>query len=224
VHCDFDASLLPLPCACKSPGIWRRKNLSINLLVRFWDPEQGRILMGGQDIRSFSETDLRRCISVVSQQAHLFAATLRKNLLLARPQATETELVAALERVQLLDFVKDLPEGLDTWIGEFGKQLSAGQARRLALARAVLHDAPVWVLDEPTEGLDRITEQQLITALDELTVDRTLLLITHRMVNLERMDDIVLLEEGRVVGRGSHENLLNSSPRYAALQMGEPWQ
>ncbi len=200
------------------------KTSLINLLVRFWDPQQGRILIGGQDIRSLSETDLRRCISVVSQQAHMFAATLRKNLLLARPQATEAELVAALERVQLLDFVKGLPEGLDTWIGEFGKQLSAGQARRLALARAVLHDAPVWVLDEPTEGLDRITEQQLMTALDELTVDRTLLLITHRMMGLERMDDIVLLEEGRVVARGSHENLLNSSPRYAALQMGEPWQ
>ncbi len=195
------------------------KTSLINLLVRFWDPQQGRILMGGQDICRLSETDLRRRISVVSQQAHMFAASLRGNLLLARPQATEDELVAALERVQLLDFVRNLPDGLDTWIGEFGQRLSAGQARRLAVARAVLHDAPIWVLDEPTEGLDRITAQQLMTALDELTAGRTLLLITHRMVGLERMDRIVLLEAGRIAGQGSHQELLKKNSRYAALQM-----
>ncbi len=198
------------------------KTSLVNLLVRFWDPQRGRILMGGRDLQSLSETDLRRSISVVSQQAHMFAATLRQNLLLAHPQATEAELVAALERVELLDFVKALPDGLDTWVGEFGRQLSAGQARRLAVARAVLHDAPIWVLDEPTEGLDRITEQQLMTALEELTVGRTLLLITHRMVGLERMDRIVLLEAGRVVARGTHQELLGSSPRYASL-WSHPW-
>ena len=153
----------------------------------------------------------------------MFAATLRQNMLLARPRATEAELVAALERVGLLDFVEKLPDGLDTWIGEFGRQLSAGQARRLAVARAVLHDAPIWVLDEPTEGLDRISEQKLMRAIEELTVDRTLLLITHRMVGLERLDSVVLLEAGRVVARGSHQELLDSSPHYAALQT-EMWR
>jgi ATP-binding cassette subfamily C protein CydC len=193
------------------------KTTLVNLLVRFWNPTGGRILVGGVDVGTLSEPDLRRCIAVVSQQPHMFNASLRENLLLARPEATGEELRKALASAQLLDFVERLPAGLDTWIGEAGKLFSGGEARRLAVARAILRDAPIWVLDEPSEGLDRITEKRMMQALHRLTEGRTVLMITHRLVDLHRMDKIVLLERGRIVGQGSHLDLQKDNSRYAAL-------
>jgi ATP-binding cassette subfamily C protein CydC len=193
------------------------KSTLVNLLVRFWNPTGGRILIGGEDIRALSETDLRNCIGVVSQHAHIFNMSFRENLLLAQPEAKEDDLYAALASAQLLDFVKSLPDGLDTWSGESGKLVSAGQARRLAVARLLLKDAPIWVLDEPTEGLDVITEQQLLEALHGLMDGKTVLWITHRLVHLHRMDKIVILENGKIIEQGSHDVLLNSNSRYAAL-------
>jgi ATP-binding cassette subfamily C protein CydC len=143
------------------------KSTLVNLLARFWEPDGGRIMIGGNDIRSLSEPDLRRSMGVVSQHAHMFNMSLRDNLLLARAGASEADLYAALETAQLSDFVNDLPDGMNTWIGESGRLLSAGQARRLAVARLILKDAPLWVLDEPTEGLDIITEQKMMDALYE---------------------------------------------------------
>ena len=194
------------------------KSTLVHLLVRFWNPTSGQILLGGHDIRTLSESDLRRHIAVVSQQPHMFNASLRENLLLARPEATEEDLRQALDSAQLIDFVDSLPDGLDTWIGEAGKLLSVGQARRLAVARAILRDAPIWVLDEPTEGLDQITEQQVMKNVYDLTAGRTVLLITHRLVDLYRMDNIFMLERGRIIEQGSHEDLLKGNTRYAALQ------
>ena len=194
------------------------KSTLVHLLVRFWNPTSGQILLGGHDIRTLSESDLRRHIAVVSQQPHMFNASLRENLLLARPEATEEDLRQALDSAQLIDFVDSLPDGLDTWIGEAGKLLSVGQARRLAVARAILRDAPIWVLDEPTEGLDQITEQQVMKNLYDLTAGRTVLLITHRLADLHRMDNILMLERGRITEQGNHEALLKGNTRYAALQ------
>lgn len=174
------------------------KSTLVHLLVRFWDPDAGVIRIGGQDIRTFREPDLRRYVTVISQQAHIFNATLRDNLLMARPDATETDLGEALECARIDDFVAGLPEGLDTWLGEGGSRLSGGQARRVAVARGFLHDAPIWVLDEPTEGLDRTTERKLLEAVLERTMGKTLLLITHRSAVLERMDEILSLESGRI--------------------------
>ena len=195
------------------------KSTLIHLLVRFWNPASGCIRLAGRDIRNFNETELRRMISVVSQQPHMFNATLRENLQIADPGAGDDELFAALESAGLKAFVKNLPDGLNTWVGEAAKLLSGGQARRLALARAMLHDAPVWVLDEPTEGLDSITEQQFMQELKRKTNGRTLLLITHRLTDLHWMDQIVMLEKGRVAARGTHAELLENNERYAALHM-----
>jgi ATP-binding cassette subfamily C protein CydC len=193
------------------------KSTLVRLLVRFWDPVAGRIHIGRENVRHFSESDLRRLISVVSQQPHMFNATVRENLLLACPAADDNVLWAALEAAQLHDFVNDLPDGLETWVGEAGQLLSGGQARRLAVARAMLHNAPLWVLDEPTEGLDVLTEKKMMGALREKTAGRTLLLITHRLVDLYWMDQILMLDRGRIVARGTHAELLQNNDRYAAL-------
>ena len=195
------------------------KSTLIHLLVRFWNPTGGCIRLAGRDIRGFNEAELRQTISVVSQQPHMFNGTLKENLQIADPYADDDELFAALESAGLKEFVKSLPESLNTWVGEGARLLSGGQARRLALARTMLHDAPVWVLDEPTEGLDSITEQQFMRELKRKTMDRTLLLITHRLTDLHWMDNIVMLDRGRVAAQGTHEELLKHNSRYAALHM-----
>ena len=174
------------------------------------------------DVRDFAESDLRRHISVVAQQPHMFNATLRENLLMARPGAGDDELLDALNSAQLLNFVTGLPDGLDTWIGESAKLLSGGQARRVAVARAILHNAPLWVLDEPTEGLDTVTEGRMMAAIKAQTADRSLLLMTHRLIDLHWMDYIIMLDKGRVVARGTHAELLRGNSQYASLHMRIP--
>jgi ATP-binding cassette subfamily C protein CydC len=148
----------------------------------------------------------------------MFNASVRDNLLIARPGATEPELWQALAAVRLADFVKSLPQGIDTWIGESGRLVSGGQARRLALARAILHDAPIWVLDEPTEGLDRATEGRIMETLFDVTSGRTVLFITHRLVGLDRLERILLMENGRIVEQGTPAELMQGRTRYAVLQ------
>ena len=191
------------------------KSTLASLLVRFFDPEAGAIRIGGRDIRTLDEPDLRRAIVVLSQQSHLFSATIRENLLIAKRDVGEAELRKALAAARLIDFVDALPDGIDTWVGEAGQLVSAGQARRLAAARAILRASPIWVLDEPTEGLDRVTEAELVHSLLGLTAGRTVLWITHRLVNLQQMDGIIVLDRGRVADLGTHAELLARNQRYA---------
>jgi ATP-binding cassette subfamily C protein CydC len=161
-------------------------------------------------------------VTLVSQTTHLFNATVRANLRLAAPEASEDELRAALEAVGMLPFVDSLPDGLDTYTGEHGTRLSGGQGRRLTVARALLRDAPVVVLDEPTEGLDTETQASMMRALQVLMEGRTVLLITHRLVGLERMDQILVLEAGRIIERGTHQELMSAQTRYASLMSRLP--
>jgi len=198
------------------------KTTLVNLLVRFWQPTSGRICIDGLDIGTLSAADLRRSVSVVSQQAHIFSTSLRDNLRMARADATEIDLREALAAAQLLPFVDSLPDGLDTWVGEAGKRLSGGQARRLAVARAFVHDAPIWVLDEPTEGLDRVTERQLMQAIMERTAGKTVVFITHRMVDIKRMDEAILIDNGRIVAQGHHTALISDNARYRRFWGGHP--
>jgi ATP-binding cassette subfamily C protein CydC len=200
-------------------GTGSGKSTLIHLLARFWNPVSGHICLGNEDICNLSESDLRHYISAVTQKPHMFNATIKENLLIARPGAKNDELLAALESAQLIDFITGLPDRLDTWIGEAAKLMSGGQARRVAMARAILKNAPLWVLDEPTEGLDPITERTMMRAIKEQTDGKTLLLVTHRLVDLYWMDLIVMLDRGRIVAQGTHENLLKSNARYAALHM-----
>ncbi len=193
------------------------KSTLVHLLMRFWDFDQGRIELDGRDIRDCAGDDVRARFSVVSQTTHLFNATLRENLLLARPDASESDLWEALAQAQLADFVRDLPQGLDTWAGEMGVQLSGGERQRLAIARALLKDAPILLLDEPTANLDAATERALWRDLSRLMAGRSVLLITHRLVGMEQMDAILVLRAGRIVARGTHAELLASGGLYARL-------
>lgn len=195
------------------------KSTLFHLLVRFWNPVAGRICIGDQDIRTLSEENLRRAMAVVSQQSHLFNGTLRANLQLACPEAGDHQLWSALQAARLDRFVSALPKQLDTWIGEAGQRLSGGEARRLAAAQAVLRDAPIWLLDEPTEGLDSTNERALMDTLLALTRARTMLLITHRPVALDQLDRIAILEQGRIVEEGRHHDLLKANGRYPQLDM-----
>ncbi len=175
------------------------KTTVTNLLLRFLDPEHGRVTIGGHDLREYRQEDVRRTFALAGQDAHLFNSTIRANLLLARPKASDDELCAALGRARIEDWVASLPEGLDTQVGEEGTRLSGGQRQRLVLARALLAGAPVLLLDEPTAHLDPPTAERLMQDVLDAAAGQTVLLITHRPEGLERMDEIVRLDHGRIV-------------------------
>jgi thiol reductant ABC exporter CydC subunit len=175
------------------------KTTIANLLLRFLDPEQGRITLGGRDLREYRQEDVRRAIAVAGQDSHLFSTSIRENVRFARPAATDAEIEAALGQAQLLDWVKTLPDGMETLVGEEGRELSGGQRQRLAIARALLAGAPVLVLDEPTAHLDPQTAEELVRDVLGAAGERSVLLITHRREGLDLVDDVVALEEGRIV-------------------------
>ena len=167
------------------------KTTVVNLLQRFLDPDEGRVTLAGRDIRDHRQRDVRRAIAVAGQDAHLFSASIRDNLRLARPDATDRELELALRRARIWDWVRRLPDSLDTFVGEAGRELSGGQRQRLVLARALLADAPVLVLDEPTAHLDPSTATELMRDVFAAADDRTVLLITHRTEGLDLVDRVL---------------------------------
>lgn len=193
------------------------KSTLIQLLLRFWDYEHGQIWLGGHELCRYRAEDVRLLISVVAQDTHLFNGTIRENLLVARPDARADEIVVAAEQAQLHTFIQRLPQGYDTWVGEQGLRLSGGERQRLALARAVLKDAPILILDEPTAHLDAHTERALLQSLGPLMERRTTLMITHRLVGLETMDAILVLDRGRIVEQGRHHDLLLLGGHYRRM-------
>ncbi|HEX2828713.1 MAG TPA: ABC transporter ATP-binding protein [Burkholderiales bacterium] len=193
------------------------KTTIANLLLRFWDPEEGAVRIGGADLTQLTLDGLRRRIALVAQDTYLFNDTLEANVRLARPEATREEIGQALERAALSDFVSTLPEGLQTRVGERGVQLSGGQRQRIAIARAFLKDAPILILDEATSHLDTLSEARVRAALDALMVDRTTLVIAHRLSTIRAADLILVMDAGRVVESGTHAELLARRGFYARL-------
>ncbi|WP_333878124.1 thiol reductant ABC exporter subunit CydC [Methylobacter sp.] len=172
------------------------KTTLLQLLMRYYDPEQGSVLLAGQNIRQMDADELMTCFGVLSQRSQLFAATIKENLLIAKPDATATELNAAVKAAGLENLIGYLPEGLETWVGESGVKVSGGEARRIALARLYLKNAPVLILDEPTEGLDSDTERDVFKALADFTRDKTVIMVTHREAGLGLVDIVYGMEQG----------------------------
>jgi ATP-binding cassette subfamily C protein CydCD len=187
------------------------------LFLRFWDPQAGIVKLGGHDLRQYALDDLRGRIALVAQDTYLFNDTLRNNILIARPSATEPELAAAVANASLDEFVRSLPEGLDTVVGERGAKLSGGQRQRVAIARAFLKDAPILILDEATSHLDAVNEQAVRESLALLAKARTTLVIAHRLSTVRDADRIIVLDAGRVAEIGDHDTLLARNALYARL-------
>ena len=193
------------------------KSTLVDLILRFWDPDSGEVRLGGRDVRCYAQEDLRARIGVLSQDTHVFNDTVRNNLLLADPEADDASLHRAIREAHLVDLVEGLPDGLDGYVGEQGERLSGGERQRLAVARALLKDAPLLVLDEATANLDTVTERELLGTIRELMRGRTTLQITHRLVEMETMDEILVLDEGHVVERGTHEELVRRDGQYRRM-------
>ncbi|GAL30732.1 transport ATP-binding protein CydC [Vibrio variabilis] len=191
------------------------KSTLLQLITRYWDVNEGSVELAGRDIRSWSEAQLRQSTSIVSQKVDILNGTLRDNLSMAKPDASDEELAQVLAQVGLEHLNQD--SGLDAWLGEGGRQLSGGEKRRVGIARALLHDAPILLLDEPTEGLDKKTEQQIMSLFESKFAGKTVIFITHRLVNLDTFDKVCLLEDGEVLELGHHDELLAAQGRYFEL-------
>jgi ATP-binding cassette, subfamily B, bacterial len=200
------------------------KSSIVKLLLRLYDPVAGRVTLDGHDLRTLAQRDVRRAVGLVSQDVFLFHGSVRENLRFGRPDADDDALWRALEAAEARAFVEALPEGIDTLVGERGQKLSGGQRQRLALARAILKDPPVLVLDEATSAVDNETEAAIQRSLEGLTRGRTTVVIAHRLSTVRHADEIVVLDAGRVVERGRHDELVALGGVYAGLwrvQTGE---
>jgi ABC-type multidrug transport system fused ATPase/permease subunit len=193
------------------------KTSLVALVPRLYDVKEGALRIDGADVRSVDPFSLRREIALVSDDAFLFSATLRDNVAYARPDASEEEVLDAIRRAGLADFVSGLPDGLDTLVGERGLTLSGGQRQRVAIARALITSPRILILDDATSSVDATTENEIKGALSEVMRDRTTLVIAHRLSTIALADEIVVLEEGRVVARGTHAELLESSELYREI-------
>ncbi len=188
------------------------KSTLLQLLTRAADPDKGGISFNNLPLTEWDEATLRQRTSVVTQRVALFNQTLRDNLLLASPHSSDSDLTEVLQQTGLHSLLEG--EGLNGWMGEGGRTLSGGELRRLAIARAMLHQGELWLLDEPTEGLDATTEQQILHLLRQVTRDKTLIMVTHRLSGLTEMDRICVLEDGRIIEQGHHRQLLEHRGRY----------
>jgi len=200
------------------------KTTVVKLLLRFYDVDTGRITVDGHDLRDLKSRDLRRAIGLVSQDVFLFHGSVRDNIAYGRPDATEDEIRAAADIAEADEFIRRLPEGYDTIVGERGQKLSGGQRQRVSIARAVLVDPPILVLDEATSAVDNETEAAIQRSLERISLDRTTFVIAHRLSTIRHADRIYVMDEGRVVEAGTHEELIDHPGIYRTLwdvQTGE---
>ena len=193
------------------------KSTLADLLPRFYDPTEGHISIDGRDLREFELKSLRQAMGIVSQDTFLFNASVRENIAYARPQATEEEIVEAAKGANAYEFIQLLPEGLDTQIGDRGVILSGGQRQRISIARALLQNPEILILDEATSSLDTVSERYVQAAIEKLSCDRTTLVIAHRLSTVQKANKIAVIDRGQVVEMGSHEELLAKGGYYTRL-------
>jgi ATP-binding cassette subfamily B protein len=193
------------------------KSTILHLIMRLYAPQQGKVTIDGIDTRTMECASLRSQMAIVLQDSYIFKASIRENIAIAKPGATELEIVRAARAAGADAFIRKLPNGYDTHLGEGGSGLSGGQKRRIAIARAILRDAPIVLLDEPTAGLDAASEQRIIAALKELTKGKTTIVVTHQLTTITDADRILVISEGKIAEAGTHQELLNRNGAYKTL-------
>ncbi len=193
------------------------KSTCAYLLMRFWDVESGSIRLGGHDLRQLPAETVREVVGYVPQDPFLFHSSVAENIRVAKPEATDEEVRAAARTARAHDFIERMPQGYETVVGERGARLSGGERQRIAIARALLKDAPILVLDEPTSMLDAFSERELRQAMDEARAGRTVFVIAHRLATIRDADLIVVLESGSVAEAGTHAELLERDGLYSRL-------
>ena len=191
------------------------KTTICSLLPRFYDVTDGQITIDGQDVRSFTLKSLRSQIGVVQQDVYLFSGTIRENIAYGKPDASEEEIIMAAKCANIHDFIMELPEQYDTFVGERGARLSGGQKQRISIARVFLKNPPILILDEATSALDNESERWIQRSLEELSKDRTTITIAHRLSTIKNVDEIIVLTENGIAERGTHESLLERNGIYA---------
>ena len=196
------------------------KTTLCNLIARFWDVDSGSVKIGGKDVREYTLESLMNQISMVFQNVYLFADTIENNIKFGRPEATHAEVVAAARKACCADFIENLPDGYDTVIGEGGTSLSGGEKQRISIARAMLKDAPIVILDEATANVDPENEDRLQKAIEELTRDKTIIMIAHRLKTVRNADQILVVDNGRIVQQGKHEELIGQKGIYHDFVLG----
>jgi ABC-type multidrug transport system fused ATPase/permease subunit len=214
---DVNLTIAPSQIMALVGGTGAGKSTILSLVPRFYDPTAGRVSLDGRDLREITKKSLRAQIGIVLQDTLLFSTTVRENIAYGRPDATEQEIFEVACRAQADDFIRQLPNGYETPVGERGGHLSVGQRQRIGIARAFLKNAPILLLDEPTSALDPITESAIMETIKELMRGRTTLIVTHRLATIHRVDQIVVLERGRVVEQGTGPELVARGGIYAKL-------